>query len=79
MFRVSVGSADDVNKGGSLGFRNRVARRFTRKEESEYDDTVNIIDPGRRKTRKKTRKDQTWIHENIYDIDEVDSKFEGIK
>lgn len=78
MFRLSVGSSDDVNKEGTLGFRNRAKRRFTQKEESEYDDTVNIIDSNKRKTRKKTRKDQTWVHENIYDIDEVDSKFEGI-
>ena len=75
MFRVPFGSFDDVNKEGTLGFRNKIAKKFAHKD--EYDDTVNIINADRRKTRKKTRKDQTWVHENIYDIDEVDSKFEG--
>ena len=75
MFRVPFGSFDDVNKEETLGFRNKIAKKFAHK--NEYDDTVNIINADRGKSRKKTRKDQTWVHENIYDIDEVDSKFEG--
>lgn len=72
MFKLAdtSGSYGDVSQKGTLGLRNRFVQRFTRKE-TRFNDTENILGVSKGKSRKKIKKD------NIYDIDEVDSKFEG--
>ena len=78
MFKLAdaSGSYGDVSQKGTLGFKNRFVQRFTRKE-TRFDDTENILGVSKGKSRKKIKKESAWIHDNIYDIDEVDSKFEG--
>ena len=78
MFKLAdaSGSYGDVSQKGALGFRNRLVQTFTRKE-TRFDDTENILGVSKGKSKKKTKKEPIWFHDNIYDIDEVDSKFEG--
>ena len=78
MFKLAdvSGSHNDITRRRTLGFRNRLVQRFTRKE-TRFDDTENILGASKGKSRKKTRKEPVWFHDNIYDMDEVDSKFEG--
>lgn len=77
MFKLAniPNSVDDLNRRKTLGFRNRLTKRFTRKEKVDSSDAENIL--GKRKTKHKNKKDPAWTHDNIYDMDEVDSKFEG--
>lgn len=78
MFRAANASdsSNDINKEKTLGLKNRLAK-FTRIGRSESDDTTNILGDGKTKARKKTKKEPAWVHEHIYDVDEIDSKFEG--
>ena len=75
MFKLAdaSGSYGDVSQKGAL---NRLAQRLSRKE-TRFDDAENILGVSKGKSRKKTKKEPAWMHGNIYDIDEVDSKFEG--
>lgn len=64
--------SDIINQRGTLGFRSRLTKKFTLKE-TKFDGARNTP-----KSKKKTKKEPVWYHDNIYDVDEVDSKFEGI-
>ena len=78
MFKLgdASGSFGDVSKEEIFGFKNRLMQRFTRKQ-VRFDDMENIIEASKAKSRKKTRKEPVWFCDNIYEMDEVDSKFEG--
>ena len=70
------GSHSDINKAktSTFGIRSRFTQRFTHNQTRLGD-----AEKTRAKTRKKPKQEtiNEVIHENIYDLDEIDSKFEG--
>lgn len=75
MFKVAdaAGSYGDVSKGKFLGFASRLTLRLIHKET----DAENTHGIGKGKSKKKSRKEPIEFHENINDVDEVDTKFES--
>jgi len=78
MFKLGdvSGSFGDISREETFGFRSRLMQRFTRKH-VRFDDTENIIGISKAKSKKKVKKEPVWFYDNIYEMDEVDSKFEG--
>ena len=73
-------STSDINVGKTLGFKSRLTQKFTRRTTRSDDiEHVHIVGGSKPKHRKKSKKEPVLFHENIYDVDEVDSKFESMK